>query len=270
MKEKLRAKIKEIRESMPKDQWAAAIKAASAELAEPEKIEALNLPATFGNELELVKTIVSDDENIIVRYLREAPTVGIKTVEIVKDGAARNVIQRVICAGIPFGVMVAFRFKGELHIGWSRRHSGKELRHGIMKSLFEDTIKMMKDTRMVEKVSRGEAEENYDALLTEFAQSVSDFLKSDLFNDIENVPFAKRTGKLTAVSRGLKDTVLTDGKAVLSGFSGPIPGEIAKALPRFIQQAEEKFGCKAKNVRPLEDEGDALVASNGTAIAVAE
>ena len=259
MKEKLKAKVKEIKDAMPKEKWAEAIKAARAELAEPEVVEISNVPYVTGDSLATAEGIMKDDENIIIRYLRKQPTVGVAVKEEVK--------QRVICAGVPFGVMVAFMHNDQLYVGWSRRHSGKNLQKERLEKLFRGTITMMQDTRMVQKVSENQAGQNYEALLAEFAKTVRGFTKGDFLNDVEEVPFCKRKGKIAAIGRALKDTIMFEGKYIISAFSGPLPKEVAKNLPGFIRYAEEKFGTKASNVATDTEDTKDLVVSVGTAVA---
>ena len=269
MKEKLRAKVKEIKDTLPKDNWAGAIKAARAELAEPEKVEVSNLPTVQGDKLTLAEEIMSTD--ILIRYLRRPPTVGVAIKQA--DVDAPPVKKRVICAGTPFGVLVAFKYDDKLYVGWSRRHSGRLLRKQQLEGLFKGTITMMQDTRMVSKVSEEQAGRHYEALLFEFTKTVQSFLKGELFDEVEEVPFGKRKGKIAAIGRALDDTLLTTGKTLLSAFSGPLPKDVEKNLSWFIKVAEEKFGMKVSNLSELSEESKntkALTASVGTTPMVIE
>ena len=60
--------------------------------------------------------------------------------------------------------------------------------------------------------------------------------------------FSKREGKITAVIRALNDTISLTGKYPTSAVSGPIPGDVAKNLPWFINHAEKLYEDTAVNV----------------------
>ena len=64
----------------------------------------------------------------------------------------------------------------------------------------------------------------------------------------EEDDFEKKRGKITAVLRGLKDTIILDA-GVRSEVSKIVPHDIAKALLAFIPRMEKHFAVKIINIK---------------------
>jgi len=226
---------------------------------EDPKIEPLNIGEMSEEDLEMAKKIMADDGNILIRYLRRRPTVGVKTVE--KDGHPETLIkQRVICTGIPYGVLVGFQRDNKLHIGWSRRHSGVILAKDGLHKLLKETFDMLyepQNHKLYDPENSDEAEKIFDTLMAVFSKKMMDFLAGESHKAIEPVAFAKKVGKLTAIQRGLRDTIHFNGsrtktfpmgKHVVSAASGPVVKEVARGLQWFIPMVEKIYEGKAINV----------------------
>jgi hypothetical protein len=191
---------------------------------------------------------------ITVKYLRKYPTVGLARVPvrdtsgaIIKDVPCGK--KRVICSGIPYGCLIAFTLKKQLFIGWSKR---LELQYipetDQLHSLFIDLVKAVYDPKMVGKMpTKDEAIDNYKDLFSIFANQLSGFMTTNQPKDVE-IAFSKKIGKMTAVIRGLGDTITFDGNNITSLESGVIPADIAKELRHFTDGVETKYNQKAVNV----------------------
>jgi len=195
---------------------------------------------------------VRNSNSYVVRYLRHEPTVGLATVPIRRkdgtiammkgtDGAPVEVPwvrKRVICSGIPYACMIAFLHQDKLLIGWSKRMEDRHLietqnLHKLFKSAMH---------------SVAETSNNYQNLFNEFSVKLMEFLTCQRPEDIE-VAFSKKSGKIAAVIRSLNDTIsINKDNFAESAASGPVPHDIAKNLPWFIDHVEKAYGGKAANV----------------------
>lgn len=264
MKEQFKKKVAEIKDGLPKEKWGEAIKATRHEMfpPQPEKIQCSNLGETTPVIKELAEAILKDEKNIIIRYLRLAATVGVKTVTVIDDDdggceGSREVKQRTICSGVPFGCMVAFKRDDKLYVGWSIRHTGRVLDKIALAGLFQRTFDAIYLPEHNALMSRPKAEAKKDVLMANFSKELMTFLTGSNINPVEELAFAKRSGKLHAIVRALRDNIGIHGpttkayplgKFVMSEASGPIPKDIAKALQWFIPAAEEVFKVKSTNV----------------------
>ena len=84
-----------------------------------------NVKATKADEIK-AKAILASTDNYIVRYLRDDPTVTLARIPVRDEHGAILVDatparRRVICAGVPYGCMIAFTYDNNLRIGWSKR-----------------------------------------------------------------------------------------------------------------------------------------------------
>jgi hypothetical protein len=230
------------------------------------KVEPLNVKFT-DQDLATVKEILKMNDCYIVRYLRRRPTVGVKTVTVEDENSpsgTREYKQRVICSGIPYATMIAFKDgNDDLRIGWSRRHTGKTISKANLKGLFDGITRLMHDPKMVEKNAADETKANYEVLLGRFAKDMAEFLTGENFDPIEKVSFSKKHGRITAALRGLKDDIIISKNNTISAASGPIPKDVARDLKWFIPMVEKIYEGKAANVQ------DAAEAKT-TAVAKAE
>lgn len=227
------------------------------EKAEKVDLKESNYPANIDvshEDIELAKRILKDGDSIIIRYLRKYPTVGLAMLpvrdeigEIVTDAPWMK--KRVVCSGVPYACLVAFMHEDKLHVGWSKRLENCKLSETReLHSLFRDAIRTIYDPKMVSKMpSATEAKENYQDMFDVFAGRLMRFLTMESPKEIE-VPFAKRSGKLAAIIRGLNDTIELGGKRTTSTASGPVPHDIARNLKWFIEMAENTYEGKAVNV----------------------
>jgi hypothetical protein len=199
------------------------------------------------SEADLVKTkaILVSTDNYLVRYLRAHPTVGFGRIPVRDEHGAvlpdmDPAHKRVICAGIPFGCMVAFTYDSKLLIGWSKRLETKQL-------IDSSELHTLFNTLLQEDNLSDEGE--YHAAFDIFTQRLMDILTFQPAKDIEKA-FSKVDGKTAAILRGLNDTIAVPqkGNLLTSAASGPIPHEVAKNLRWFIGQAEQAYGGKAANV----------------------
>lgn len=194
---------------------------------------------------ELAESILKDNKNYIVRYLRRRPTVGLAIIPASNEAGVKVVdgpttIKRVICSGIPYACMIAFMHQSQLLIGWSKRiESRKLLETRDLHTLFR---KVLTEAQGVD-----EASETYKDAFGIFCQSLMNVLSYSPAKDIE-VSFAKTAGKVAAIIRGINDSTFIHGKYVVSAASGPVPHDIARNLGQFIEQAENVYGDKATNV----------------------
>ncbi len=245
-----------------------------------EKVEKISLkksnyPANIevsAEDIKLAERILKDEGNIVIRYLRKYPTVGLAVLPmrdetgavIVRDESDAAIEskgdatekgryiwlkKRVVCSGVPYACMVAFMHEDKLHIGWSKRlESCKLFESRELHSLFRDAVTTIYDPKMVGKMpSVVEAKENYQDMFGVFASRLMEFLTMESPKEIE-VPFAKKSGKLAAIIRGLNDTIELGGKRTVSAASGPVPHDIARNLGWFVKMAEESYEGKAVNV----------------------
>lgn len=203
-------------------------------------------------DLARAKLILADANNYAVRYLRQAPTVGLATVPVRNKGGEVIadmdwVRKRVICAGVPYACMIAFMYQDALHIGWSKRIEEKALvETPDLHNLFQEVLKSTKDTT--------EDSGGYKSAFDVFCGQLMSVLSYSPAKDIE-LSFSKNSGKTTAIIRGLNDTICLKGFKdtgyAESKASGPIPHDITKNLRWFIDYAEKTYGGKAANVEYL-------------------
>lgn len=225
-----------------------------------------NYPANIEvspGDIEIAERILKDEGNIVIRYLRKYPTVGLAMLpmrddngvvienkgDVAEEGLYKWIKKRVVCSGVPYACMVAFMHEDNLHIGWSKRlESCKLFESRELHSLFRDAVTTIYDPKMVGKMpSVVEAKENYQDMFGVFASRLMEFLTMESPKEIE-VPFAKKSGKLAAIIRGLNDTIELGGKRTMSAASGPVPHDIARNLGWFVKMAEESYEGKAVNV----------------------
>lgn len=209
-----------------------------------EQVLPCNIESTDADQ-QRAKLILKDDTNYIVRYLRHQPTVGLAKLPARNaDGAiivdAPAIRKRVICAGVPYACMIAFMYQDKLLVGWSKRIETRRFietqeLHGLFRHLLENTDGVT------------EHSDNYQGAFNAFATRLTGFLCCQGPKEVE-MPFSKVAGKTAAVIRGLNDCIIIKGKYLESHASGPIPGEIARSLPQFIEFAEQTYGGKAANV----------------------
>jgi len=181
----------------------------------------------------IAEAILKSEKNYTVRYLRQDPTVGLARIPVRNaDGAviedAPTLRRRVICTGVPYACLIAFRHDSKLIIGWSKRIADRQLvetkeLHNLFKTMTEG------------------------ASFDEFSRKLVNFLSFQQPKEIE-IPFSKADGKTAAIIRGLNDTISFNGNFVTSEASGPIPHEVARNLSWFIEAAETIYGDKASNV----------------------
>jgi hypothetical protein len=202
-------------------------------------------------DLAQATLILADDNNYAVRYLRQAPTVGLATVPVRnKDGEIITdmdwVRKRVICAGVPYACMIAFKYQDALRIGWSKRIEEKALvETPDLHNLFQGVLKSTEDT------AKDFDSDGYKSAFDAFCGQLMSVLSYSPAKDIE-LSFSKNSGKTTAIIRGLNDTIcIRDSGFVESAASGPIPHDITKNLRWFIDYAERTYGGKAANVEYL-------------------
>ena len=206
--------------------------------------------------------ILISDQNYIVRYLRDMPTVGIAYIptrhadgSLLEDVPPKR--KHVICAGIPYACMIAFMYQEKLLIGWSKRLQEQRLpENQPLVSLFN---KVVSGDYNVETAMHGR-----EGAFKVFVSHLTKFMCCQGLKDIE-IPFSKIAGKRAAIIRGLNDSIIVKGRYLESRKSGPIPGELAKSLPQFIKFAEQTYGGKAVNVEIpgrelVEKPTDAIVA----------
>lgn len=220
-----------------------------------------NLDPSSDN-LTLADKILSKQDNIIIRYLRKSPTVGIGLFPVRDEaGAILEDIpwkkRQVICHGVPTGCMVAILVGGVLRIGWSRRFDSKKLLEtSELHTLFREVLE---NTRNVT-----ENAENYSEVFDSFCSSLISVLTNAPAKDIE-VAFRKDAGRHSAVVRALLDDITIYRRFMKSSASGAIPNDVARGLKWFIPQAEKKFAMTAGNVT----KGNmSVAASEGHAVTV--
>lgn len=80
-----------------------------------EKPAPLSVPVTEQARKDALE-LSYDTDNLIIRYLREDPTV---STSINADGKKTYSVGK----GAPYAVLVAFKFDGKLFIGWSKRNA---------------------------------------------------------------------------------------------------------------------------------------------------
>ncbi len=256
--EYIRTVIGGIKNNNSKDRWTALIKTAMSKPL-PENLELTETTAPCniepkGADQQKAKAILLDDQNYITRYLRHVPTVGLAMVPIRrKDGTIAQmksedgivtdvpwVRKRVICSGVPYACMIAFKFDHKLLIGWSKRIAEKSLietpdLHQLFRAVIGNTVGVREDS------------ENYKGSFDVFCQQLMSVLSYSPAKDIEQ-PFSKKAGKAAAIIRGLSDTTSINGNNVRSAASGPVPHDVARNLQSFVKRAEEVYGGKAANV----------------------
>jgi hypothetical protein len=221
-----------------------------------------NIGSTEDDQLTATK-ILKNDKNYLVRYIRHEATVGLAKVPVRnQDGAIIEdvswVRKRVICSGIPYGCVIAFVHREELLIGWSKRIESRRLiETRDLHSLFIDVLN---DTKNVTKNSS-----DYQVTFDIFAKKLVNFLACQQPEESE-ISFSKTGGKVAAIIRGLYDTISINGNYISSTASNPVPNDIAKNLPWFIDYAETIYGSKAANVGYPDLEVKSLVASNGNSL----
>jgi len=211
-----------------------------------EQIMPSNIKA---READVIKAgiIIKDEKNYIVRYLRNAPTVGLASIPVrnAEDGAiildADPIRRRVICAGIPYGCMIAFMYANQLRIGWSKRIEIKQfVESSNLHNLFHSVLDSAGDIT--------EENGNYQEAFELFSAALSRFITIQQPKETE-IAFSKLSGKTAAIIRGLNDTIaFTNSNYVTSTASGPIPQDVARNLRWFISQAESIYDGKAANV----------------------
>jgi hypothetical protein len=145
---------------------------------------------------------------------------------------------RVICSGVPFACLIAFKRGGKLFVGWSKRLDAKKLiSPEEMRKVFDDLIKSTRDA---------DGPDKFDT----FSNNLLKLLTEHKPVDVE-IPFSKAVGKSMAIIRGLRDTVMIDSKEIKSKVSGHLPNSIRRALPDFIKQAREAFNLPVTNVTEI-------------------
>lgn len=200
-----------------------------------------NIKSREADEIK-AKAILASDNNYLVRYLRHDPTVALGLVPVRnKDGAVLVDVpplkRRVICAGIPYASLIAFKHDSKLLIGWSKRIADKQLMETHeLHTLFESTLKSYVN-------DDGDYQEAFKA----FSDRLVNFLSYQSPKEVE-ISFSKTAGKTAAIIRGLNDTILIKGNLITSEASGPIPDEVARNLRWFIELAEKTYDEKAANV----------------------
>jgi hypothetical protein len=205
-------------------------------------------------DLDRARTLIASDENYIVRYLREKPTVGLALVPV--RNAAGGIVEdapwvkrRVICSGVPYACMIALMVDDKLRIGWSRRYDEKRLIE--TKDLHAMYRQILADSSISDSVSKDrivtEDDEEYAKKFDLFCATLMSVLSYNPVKDVED-SFSKDAGRTNAALRALLDEITIYGKNLRSRESGAIPNDIARNLPWFIKQAEAKFGDKAVNV----------------------
>jgi hypothetical protein len=192
---------------------------------------------------EKARVILLDNKNYIVRYLRQYPTVGLATLPVRNAGGEIIgdmdwVRKRVICAGVPYACLIAFKHQDKLLIGWSKRlETRKLIETEGLHSLFKSAILLKPDVG-----------DSYDDLFSKFASELLNFLTFQEPKDVE-IAFSKKAGKTAAIIRGLRDDItIYKDSFVKSGASGPVPHDVSRNLRWFVEHAEEAFGGKAANV----------------------
>lgn len=211
----------------------------------------MEIDLSNGN-VQMAEYILKGD--VIVRYLRKQPTVGLAKVPvrdtsgtIIKDAPWGK--KRVICSGIPYGCLIGFTLKDQLFIGWSKRLELQYIPESDqLHTLFINLIKSIYDPKMVDKMpTEADAVENYKDLFNVFADQLAKFMTTNQHKDVE-IAFSKKVGKMIAIIRGLSDKITFDGNNITSLESGVIPSDIAKKLRHFTDGMEAKFDKKAVNV----------------------
>lgn len=216
-----------------------------------EEIIMMEIDLSSGN-VQLAEYILKGDTT--VKYLRKYPTVGLAKVPvrdtsgvIIKDAPWKK--KRVICSGVPYGCLVGFTLKDQLFIGWSKRLELQYIpENDQLHGLFMGLIKSIYDPKMVGKMATKDgAIDNYKDLFSIFANQLTGFMTTNQPKDVE-IAFSKKIGKMTAIIRGLSDTITFDGNNITSSESGVIPSDIAKKLRSFTDGIEVKYDKKAINV----------------------
>ena len=201
-----------------------------------------NIESTKADQ-EHARVVLLKDSNYFVRYLRQYPTVGLATLPVRNAGGEIItdmdwIKRRVICSGVPYACLIAFKHQDKLLIGWSKRIETRQLietdgLHGLFKSVMNDV---------------SEASDGYDSLFAKFTGELLNFLTGQSPKDVE-IAFSKKAGKTAAIIRGIRDDItIHANNFVESGASGPVPHDVAKSLRRFIDQAEKAFDDTAANV----------------------
>jgi hypothetical protein len=218
-------------------------------------------------EVDLIKAkaILTTNDQYTVRYLRDEPTVGLANIPArnAADGAilpdVDPIRRRVICAGVPYGCMIAFMHDSKLLVGWSKR---------MMERQFVETheLHVLFSTITDKTATLTDSMEEYQNSFNMFCGMLSNLLTFQQPKEIE-VAFSKVSGKTAAIIRGLNDTIaFTNGSEAISACSGPIPHDVTKSLRWFISQAEIVYGGKAANVSyanqavAIKDSGSSLPA----------
>jgi len=107
--------------------------------------------------IEKAETIASSAGNHVIRYIRQAPTVAIRTVKVDDDKGAREYKEAYVAKGHPFGVLLAFKDGDKLLVGWSQHNQSiidEETGERLEKLPFtrEDALKVAAVRALVDKV----------------------------------------------------------------------------------------------------------------------
>jgi hypothetical protein len=265
--EYFKSTIAQIKDTQPKEFWPRMIAAAkAAPLPAAVMLETTPSPCntkTTKADIQRAKNILESIDNYIVRYVRHPATValGIRPARNADGGIiadAPAIKQRVICSGVPYGCMIAFIYTDQLFIGWSKRIETRQFTGtGELRSLF----------RRVLDSSIPKTGSEYNEAFDLFSKKLIGLLSCQPFQETE-ISFSKSAGRVAAVVRGLKDSIIVNGKHFDSAASGPIPSEIAKQLAQFIEYAEQAYGNTAINVGNP-DSLPAVTKAESSSIAVA-
>jgi len=197
----------------------------------------------------IAKRIITDPfENYLIRYLRGPRTVGLsrKPVRNVDGGIISKadwVVKPTICAGVPYACLIAFHLPDDdrLLIDWSKRINTDRLAEtGDAHELYQG---LLRDTEFL-----NENHDDYQVIFDLFMDRLTLFMRQHKPAETE-IPFSKKEGKIAAVLRGIYDVITIDGKKIQSKVSGPIPSDVAKALPQFINRAERFYKKAPVNVK---------------------
>jgi len=211
----------------------------------------MEIDLSNGN-VKLSEYILKGD--VTIKYLRKAPTVGLAKVPIrdtngiiLKDIPWKK--ERVICSGVPYGCLIGFILKNQLFIGWSKRIELQYIPEtDQLHKLFTNLVKIIYNPKMIDKMpTKHDTIDNYKELFSIFANQLTDFITNNKPKDVE-IGFSKKIGKMTAILRGLGDTITLDGDNITSLESGVIPSDVVKQLKHFINSVETKYNKKAVNV----------------------
>lgn len=90
-----------------------------------------NVAGITEDDIRCAQEILKDQQNYIVRYLREWPKAVLSTYpvrnahtgELIEDLFRRRMV---VAQGVPFACLAAFEFNGHLYIGWSKLSTAKD------------------------------------------------------------------------------------------------------------------------------------------------